>query len=69
MKELSTSIYSFPDLIAGGYLYVDKTAQIYEWVKGYKGQYFLSRLGPQGEIPPNPIFCRCVVYIRSHVCS
>lgn len=43
MKPLSTSTYNFPDLIAGGYLYVDKTAQIYEWVKEYKGQYFLSR--------------------------
>ena len=43
MKPLTTSIYTFCDLIAGGYLYVDKTANIYELIKGYKGQYFLAR--------------------------
>ena len=43
MKPLTTSVYTFCDLIAGGYLYVDKTAGIYELIRGYKGQYFLSR--------------------------
>ncbi len=43
MKPLTTSIYTFSDLIAGGYLYVDKTAHIYELVREFKGQYFLSR--------------------------
>lgn len=43
MKPLTTSIYTFPDLIKGGYQYVDKTAYIYDLVKEYKAQYFLSR--------------------------
>jgi len=43
MKPLTTSIYTFSDLIAGGYLYVDKTAHVHELVREYKGQYFLSR--------------------------
>jgi hypothetical protein len=28
MKPLTTSVYTYADLIAGGYLYVDKTAPI-----------------------------------------
>ncbi|MFW5802431.1 MAG: ATP-binding protein [Verrucomicrobiota bacterium] len=43
MKPLTTSVYTFSDLIAGGYLYVDKSAGIYELIREYKGQYFLSR--------------------------
>ena len=43
MKPLTTSIYTFSDLIAGGYLYVDKTQYIYELVREFKGQYFLAR--------------------------
>lgn len=30
MKPINTSIYDFPTLIQGGFVYVDKTAQIYE---------------------------------------
>ena len=43
MKPLTTSVYTFSDLIAGGYLYVDKTSLIHELIRGYKGQYFLVR--------------------------
>jgi hypothetical protein len=43
MKPLSTSIFTFSELIAGGYLYVDKTRTIYDLISGYKGQYFLAR--------------------------
>ena len=43
MKPLTTSVYTFSDLIAGGYLYVDKTSYIYELIRGFKGQYFLAR--------------------------
>jgi len=43
MKPLTTSIYTFCDLIDGGYQYVDKTNGIYELIREYKGQYFLSR--------------------------
>ena len=43
MKPLTTSCYTFADLMEGGYLYVDKTSLIYDLVKGSKGQYFLAR--------------------------
>jgi hypothetical protein len=43
MKPLTTSIYTFCDLIEGGYLYVDKKAGLHELVRGFKGQYFLAR--------------------------
>jgi len=43
MKEISTSTYSFSDLIENGYLYVDKTDYIYRLVKTPKGEYFYSR--------------------------
>ena len=33
MKAINTSIYDFPRLIEGGFVYVDKTAQLYELVK------------------------------------
>ena len=43
MKPLTTSVYTFSDLIEGGYLYVDKTQYIYELIREFKGQYFLAR--------------------------
>jgi len=43
MQPLTTSVYTFSDLIGGGYLYVDKTTHIHELIGGYKGQYFLAR--------------------------
>ncbi len=43
MKPLTTSVYTFSDLIDGGFLYVDKTANIYELIRENKGQYFLAR--------------------------
>ena len=43
MKDLTASVYTFEDLILGNYLYVDKTAQLWELVNGWKGIYFLSR--------------------------
>ena len=33
VKPINTSIYDFPSLIEGGYVYVDKTAQLYELAK------------------------------------
>ena len=42
-KPIQPSTYTFRDLIAGGYLYVDKTESIYQLVQGTKGIYFLSR--------------------------
>ncbi len=43
MKSITTSCYTFEDLIKGNYAYVDKTAQVLKLIEGYKGQYFLSR--------------------------
>ncbi|MCQ2402791.1 MAG: ATP-binding protein [Lentisphaeria bacterium] len=43
MKDLTASVFTFEDLILGDYLYVDKTAHLWELVKGRKGIYFLSR--------------------------
>ena len=33
MKPINTSIYDFPTLITGGYVYVDKTEILYELAK------------------------------------
>jgi len=43
MKPLTTSVYTFSNLIEGGYLYVDKTAGIHSLIKEASGQYVLSR--------------------------
>jgi hypothetical protein len=43
MKPISTSTDTFSALIEGGYLYVDKTAQIQRLIEEASGQYFLSR--------------------------
>ena len=43
MKPLTTSVYTFSDLIEGGFLYVDKTSYIYELIRESKAQYFLAR--------------------------
>jgi len=43
MKPLTTSCYTFSKLIDGGFLYVDKTAGIYDLLRPATGQYFLSR--------------------------
>lgn len=42
MTPLTTSIYTFEKLRGEGFLYVDKTAGIYDWA-ATAGQYFLSR--------------------------
>jgi hypothetical protein len=43
MQKLTSSIYTFEELIKGKYLYVDKTEFIWELVSPYKESYFLSR--------------------------
>ncbi len=43
MKRITTSVYTFSDLIEGDFLYVDKTAHIYELLAPSKAQYFLAR--------------------------
>ena len=42
MKPLTTSIYTFSNLINEGFLYVDKSAGLYDLIKR-NGQYFLAR--------------------------
>ncbi len=43
MKELTSSIYTFSDLIRGNFLYVDKTEYIWKMIRPSKEMYFLSR--------------------------
>ena len=43
MKDLTSSVYSFEDLIQGDFLYVDKTEYIWQLIKPAKEMYFLSR--------------------------
>ena len=44
MKPINTSIYDFPTLVQGGYVYVDKTDRIYELAKpGADMLYYLPR--------------------------
>ncbi len=43
MKNLTTSIYTFEDLIGGNFLYLDKTESLWKLLEPSKGIYFLSR--------------------------
>ena len=43
MKNITSSVYSFDDLIQGNFLYVDKTEYIWRLVSPAKAMYFLSR--------------------------
>ena len=43
MKDLTSSVYTFDDLIQGNFLYVDKTEYIWQLIKPAKEMYFLSR--------------------------
>ena len=42
-KAISTSIYSFKDLIENNCIYVDKTKYLYDIITAPKGQYFCAR--------------------------
>ena len=42
-KPVQASVYTFRDIIAGGFVYVDKTRLIYELVRYNKGVNFLAR--------------------------
>ena len=43
IKEISTSIYSFKDLIENNCIYVDKTRYLFDIVTAAKGQFFCAR--------------------------
>jgi len=43
MKDLTSSVYTFEDLIQGNFLYVDKTEYIWNLIRPAKEMYFLSR--------------------------
>ena len=43
MKRITSSVYTFEDLIQGNFLYVDKTEYIWQLIKPAKEMYFLSR--------------------------
>ena len=42
-KPVQASLYTFRDIIAGGFVYVDKTRTIHELVRYNKGVNFLAR--------------------------
>ena len=43
MKDLTSSVYSFENLIKGNFLYIDKTEFIWKLIRPANGMYFLSR--------------------------
>ena len=43
MKDLTSSIYDFEELITGGFLYIDKTEYIWKLLEKSREYYFLSR--------------------------
>ena len=43
MKDLTSSVYSFENLIKGNFLYVDKTEYIWQLIRPAHAMYFLSR--------------------------
>ena len=43
MKDITSSIYSFENLIEGNFLYVDKTDYIWQLIRPAREMYFLSR--------------------------
>ena len=43
MKDLTSGVYCFEDMILGNFLYVDKTEYIWQLIRPAKGLYFLSR--------------------------
>ena len=43
MKNLTSYVYSFEDLIKGDFLYVDKTEYIWQLISPSRAGYFLSR--------------------------
>ena len=43
MEPITTSIFTFEKLVEGGYVYVDKTARLYDLIRPPYGVYFLSR--------------------------
>ena len=43
MKDITSSVYNFKDLIQGEFLYVDKTEYIWQLIRPARGMYFLSR--------------------------
>ena len=43
MKDITSSVYSFENLIQGNFLYVDKTEYIWQLIRPARGMYFLSR--------------------------
>ncbi len=43
MKSITTSCFTFEDVIKGNYVYADKTDLLAKLVSTYKGQFFISR--------------------------
>ena len=43
LQNITTSTFSFPDIVANKFVYIDKTAYLHELLKDGKNQYFLAR--------------------------
>ena len=43
MKNITSSVYNFEDLIQGNFLYIDKTEYIWQLIRPAKEMYFLAR--------------------------
>ena len=43
MKDLTSYVYSFEEMIQGNFLYVDKTEYIWQLIRPSRAGYFLSR--------------------------
>ncbi len=43
MRDITTSTYSFENVVKGGYVYVDKTALLHSLASKESGQFFISR--------------------------
>ena len=40
MKDITSSVYSFENLIQGNFLYVDKTEYIWQLIRPARGMFF-----------------------------
>ena len=43
LQDITTSVYTFSNLITGGFVYVDKTAHLCELMRPKFAQYFCAR--------------------------
>ena len=54
MKPINTSIFDFPELITGGYVYVDKTAILHEIARPDADRIYYPAARTVGEVKTEP---------------